>query len=118
DLVGIMRTDDELTRALTELDRMEKRVQNVAVSGGRAYNPGWHVAMDLRHIIQISRAIAMAARERKESRGGHARSDFPNYDPNFAKVNLMIRNVNRAMQVIQQPRSPMPPELKQLVEEA
>jgi succinate dehydrogenase / fumarate reductase flavoprotein subunit len=118
ELVGIMRTEDELTRALNELDKFEARAKKVSVSGGRAYNPGWHVAMDLRHIVQISRSIALAARERKESRGGHARSDFPNYDPKLAKVNLLIKKADGRMQVVQQPRTEMPPELKTLVEEA
>jgi len=113
-----MRTEDELTRALNELDKFEARAKKVSVSGGRAYNPGWHVAMDLRHIVQISRSIALAARERKESRGGHARSDFPNYDPKLAKVNLLIKKAEGRMQVVQQPRTEMPPELKTLVEEA
>jgi succinate dehydrogenase / fumarate reductase flavoprotein subunit len=118
DLVGIMRTEEELTKALGELDKFEARAKKVSVSGGREYNPGWHVAMDLRHIVQISRSIALAARERKESRGGHARSDFPNYDPQLGKVNLLIKNAEGRMQVAHQPRTEMPPELKTLVEEA
>ena len=74
--------------------------------------------MDLRHIICISRAIALAARERKESRGGHARSDFPNYDAKLSKLNLRIKNADGKMQVEPQPRTDMPAELKSLVEEA
>jgi succinate dehydrogenase / fumarate reductase, flavoprotein subunit len=88
------------------------------VTGGRAYNPGWHVAMDMRHILNCSRAIALAATERRESRGGHAREDFPNYDPALSKVNLVVKNEKGKMKVEQQPRQPMPAELKALVEEA
>jgi succinate dehydrogenase / fumarate reductase flavoprotein subunit len=74
--------------------------------------------MSIRHLLHVSRSLAMAALERKESRGGHARSDFPNYDPKFAHVNLIVRNDNGAMKVVQQPRPEMPAELKALVEEA
>jgi succinate dehydrogenase / fumarate reductase flavoprotein subunit len=118
DLVGIMRTDELLARAAGELDKLEARIRNISVGGGRIYNPGWHVAMDLRHIIHISRAIALAARERRESRGGHSRSDFPDYDAKLAKLNLLVKNVEGKMQVVPQPRPEMPPELKTLVEEA
>jgi succinate dehydrogenase / fumarate reductase flavoprotein subunit len=118
DLVGIMRTEEELKKSIGVIDAFKARLQQVAVSGGRAYNPGWHVAMDMRHILNISRAIAMAALERRESRGGHAREDFPGYDPALAKVNLVVKNDGGTMKVVQQPRADMPPELKTLVEEA
>ena len=116
--VGIMRTEDELKQAVAEIDALAARAKKVGVSGGRAYNPGWHVALDMRHILNVSRAIAMAALERRESRGGHARSDFPNYDPKLSQVNLLIRNEQSTMTVSQQPRPEMPAELKSLVEEA
>lgn len=118
DLVSIIRVEDELTKALGELDKFAKRAQNISVTGGRAFNPGWHVAMDMRHVLTVARGIALAARERKESRGGHARSDFPNYDPQFAKLNLLIKNDNRVMTVERQPRPEPPADLKQLIEEA
>jgi succinate dehydrogenase / fumarate reductase flavoprotein subunit len=117
-LVGIMRTEAELKQSLVEIDKLGARVAKVSVGGGRTYNPGWHTAMDLKNIIAVSRAIAMAALERRESRGGHARSDYPNYDPELAKVNLIVRNENGTMQVVKQPKPQMPADLKQLVEEA
>jgi succinate dehydrogenase / fumarate reductase flavoprotein subunit len=116
--VGIMRTEDELKQALVEIDALAARAGKVGVSGGRAYNPGWHVALDMRHILNVSRAIALAALERRESRGGHARSDFPGYDPKLSQINLVIRNEQNAMTVSQQSRPEMPAELKSLVEEA
>jgi succinate dehydrogenase / fumarate reductase flavoprotein subunit len=118
DLVGIMRTEDDLKKSLSVIDGFKDRLNRVSVSGGRAYNPGWHVAMDLRHILNISRAVAMAALERRESRGGHARADFPEYDPALAKVNLVVKNESGTMKVVPQPRPEMPAELKALVEEA
>ena len=118
DHVGIMREEEGLQQALVHLDTFDKRVKNVSVSGGRAYNPGWHLAMDLRSMIIISRAVAMGALARKESRGGHARSDFPGYDSHFSKVNHVTRNISNAMKVEELPRTPVPEHLKELVEEA
>jgi succinate dehydrogenase / fumarate reductase flavoprotein subunit len=117
-LVGIMRTEDELKQSLVEIDKLRERLSHITVTGNRIYNPGWHMAMDLKNILTVSRAVAMAALERRESRGGHARSDFPSYDPELGKVNLVVRNENGTMRVVRQPKPEMPPELKQLVEEA
>ena len=117
-LAGIIRNEAELKEALTELDRFEKRAQNLSVTGNRVYNPGWHVAMDMRHVLNVSRALTLAALELNESRGGHTRSDFPNYDPAFAKVNVIIRSENGTAKLIQEPLPKMPDELKKLVEEA
>ncbi len=116
--VGIMREEQGLKQALVYLDEFEKRVKNVTVDGGRAYNPGWSMAMDLRSMLITGRSIAMCALARKESRGGHARSDFPNYDPHFSKVNHVTRNINQTMQVEEIARPPLPDHLKDLVEEA
>ncbi len=117
-LVGIMRAEEELKQSLLEIDKLRDRLQHLSVTGSRAYNPGWHTAMDLKNIITVSRAIAMAALERRESRGGHAREDYPGYDPELAKVNLIVRNENGAMRIAKQPKPPLPADLKQLVEEA
>jgi succinate dehydrogenase / fumarate reductase flavoprotein subunit len=90
DLVGIIRRESELQEALQRLDALEARVAKVGVSGGRAFNPGWHLAVDLRNMLLVSRAIATAALERTESRGGHTREDFPKMDPEWRRINLVL----------------------------
>jgi succinate dehydrogenase / fumarate reductase flavoprotein subunit len=90
DLVGIIRRENELQEALRRLDVLEERVTKVAVSGGRAFNPGWHLALDLRNMVLVSRAIATAALERTESRGGHTREDHPKMDPQWRRLNLVL----------------------------
>ena len=90
DLVGIIRREGEIVEALERLDDFERRVARVRVAGGRAFNPGWHLALDLRNMLLISRCIAMAALERTESRGGHTREDHPKMDPQWRQVNLVL----------------------------
>jgi succinate dehydrogenase / fumarate reductase flavoprotein subunit len=90
DLVGIIRREGEIVEALGRLDEFDGRVARVRVSGGRAFNPGWHLALDLRNMLLISRCIAMAALERTESRGGHTREDHPKMDPQWRQVNLVL----------------------------
>jgi succinate dehydrogenase / fumarate reductase flavoprotein subunit len=89
DLVGIIRKEDEIKAALAELEKLRARAANVSAEGGRAYNPGWHVALDLRNILLIADCVAQAALERQESRGGHTRDDFPAMSPEWRKVNLV-----------------------------
>ncbi|MCB9357054.1 MAG: fumarate reductase/succinate dehydrogenase flavoprotein subunit [Calditrichaeota bacterium] len=118
DNVGIVRTEDELKQALGALDELEKRVDNVSVEGARAYNPGWNLAMDLRSLIVISRAVTLAALERRESRGGHSRIDFPSYDKKYSKVNHVLYNQNGQMALRADALPEVSPELKPFVEEA
>ena len=73
DLVGIVRIEDEMQRALTGLDALKKRAEQVGVTGHREFNTGWHAALDLGNLLMVSEAIARSAIERKESRGGHFR---------------------------------------------
>jgi succinate dehydrogenase / fumarate reductase flavoprotein subunit len=116
--VGIVRREAEMQRALTEIDALEARAERVAVTGNREYNPGWHTALDLGNLLIISRAIAMTAIERKESRGGHFRDDYPNKDPEFGKVNLVIRRgANGDMELSRVPIPPMPAELAAVIKE-
>ena len=77
DLVGIIRTEEELTESLARIEELKERAKHLAVEGHRQYNPGWHLAMDLRNMLIVSECIAKAALERQESRGGHTRDDFP-----------------------------------------
>ena len=89
DLVGLIRRESELTTALVELDKLRARVAQVSAPGGRAYNPGWHLALDLRNMLQVAECVAQAALERQESRGGHTREDYPAMSPEWRKVNLI-----------------------------
>ncbi len=89
DLVGIIRREGELTDALKRLDDLKVRVANVGATGGRKYNPGWHLALDLRNMLIVSICTAKAALEREESRGGHTREDFPRMSPQWRLVNLV-----------------------------
>jgi succinate dehydrogenase / fumarate reductase flavoprotein subunit len=88
-LVGIIRKEDEIKSALAELDKLRERAGQVRAEGGAAYNPGWHLALDLRNIMLMAECVALAALERQESRGGHTRDDFPGMSPQWRKVNLI-----------------------------
>jgi succinate dehydrogenase / fumarate reductase, flavoprotein subunit len=89
DLVGLIRRESEMKTALVELDKLRAREANVSVPGGRAYNPGWHVALDLRNMLVVAESVAQSALERQESRGGHTRDDYPAMSPEWRKVNLI-----------------------------
>ncbi len=114
--VGIIRVQSELEKAVAALGTLRERAKRVKVEGHRQYNPGWHVALDLHALLVCSEAVARAALERKESRGGHARDDFPAPDPKFANVNLVVRQRGDSLAVSQEPIPEMPGELKQLLE--
>jgi succinate dehydrogenase / fumarate reductase flavoprotein subunit len=118
DLVGIVRLEDEMRQALQRLEEYKARAARAGVTGGRAYHAGWHAALDLRNLLTVSEAIALSAIERKESRGGHFRDDYPEKRDEFATLNVMVKQgPGGAMQVSRVPISPMPPELKQVIEE-
>jgi succinate dehydrogenase / fumarate reductase flavoprotein subunit len=89
DLVGIIRRAGELTDALKRIQELKLRVAQVGATGGRRYNPGWHLALDLRNMLIVSECTAKAALEREESRGGHTREDFPQMSAEWRKVNLV-----------------------------
>jgi succinate dehydrogenase / fumarate reductase flavoprotein subunit len=116
-LVGIIRTESELKKALVEIAKFKERLQRVTVEGNRQYNPGWHLALDLRTMLAVSEACTLSALERKESRGGHTRDDYPKTDPNLAKINIVTRRVNGELKLSHEARPEMPAELKQLLEE-
>jgi succinate dehydrogenase / fumarate reductase flavoprotein subunit len=107
DLVGIIRKEDEIKTALAELEKLRARAAQVSAEGGRAYNPGWHVALDLRNILLIADCVAQAALERQESRGGHTRDDFPAMSPEWRKVNLICTLDGDRVAVRRQPMIPM-----------
>ncbi len=115
-LVGIIRTEGELKKALEEIAVLKERARRVRVEGTRQYNPGWHLALDLRSLLTVAEAVTLAALERKESRGGHTRDDHPKMDPELGKVNIVVRRVRDELTVSRRPIPPMPPELKALLE--
>ena len=118
DLVGIVRQEAEMQRALADIGRLEERASRAAVDGNREYNPGWHTALDLSNLLTVSRAITLAAIERKESRGGHFREDFPEKDPAAAKFNILLKKgPDGQMEISRETIPPLPPELKQVIEE-
>ena len=117
-LVGIVRVQSELERALEELEVLRQRAANVGVPGNREYNPGWHTALDLRHLLIVSEAIARCALERRESRGGHFRDDYPEKDTTFGTFNHVItRGADGAMQLDRATIPPMPAELEAIIKE-
>ncbi len=93
DLVGIIRREHEIREALDVLDDLHARAERVGVEGHRQFNPGWHLALDLRNMLAVCRCVALAALERTESRGGHTREDFPAMDPQWRGTNLVCRLV-------------------------
>ena len=118
ELVGIVRREDEIRRALDGLRTLKERARKVSVTGNREYNPGWHTALDLQNLLIVSEIVARAALERKESRGGHFRDDFPEKDPSYGKFNIVIRRgPNGEMQVTREPLPEMREDLKKIVEE-
>jgi succinate dehydrogenase / fumarate reductase, flavoprotein subunit len=116
-LVGIIRTESELNKALDVIDQLKERARNLKVEGNRQYNTGWHLALDLHSLLSFAEAATVAAIERKESRGGHTRDDYPNTDPKFAKTNIVIRRKNGELTASQEPLPEMSDDLKLLLEE-
>jgi succinate dehydrogenase / fumarate reductase flavoprotein subunit len=115
--VGIFRNEDDLKKGLMELDSLKARAENVRVEGSRLFNPGWHLARDLKAMLTVSEAVARSALERKESRGAHSRIDFPNYDEEWSKRNNIIVRDDEKMQLKQRPTEEMPDELKLILQE-
>ena len=118
DLVGIVRHQDEMQRALTELETLRERARHVGVGGHREYNPGWHAALDLPNLLLVSEAIARTAIERRESRGGHFRQDYPDKDAALGRVNFVLRKGRDGrMEVTPAPIPEMPDALKRIIED-
>ena len=119
--VGIIRTGSEVEAAIETLENFTERVQNIALKGGRQYNPGWNLATDLPSMLTVSKCTARGARDRKESRGGHTREDFPGTDEQLSKVNightLAGNDWTASIKTEQIPLLPIPAELKALLEE-
>ncbi|MGH8961101.1 MAG: fumarate reductase/succinate dehydrogenase flavoprotein subunit [Jatrophihabitantaceae bacterium] len=118
ELVGIIRKASEVEDALERLEKLKERAKNVSAAGGRAFNPGWHLALDLRNMLAICECIAKAALLREESRGGHTRDDFPTMSAQWRKVNLVCSQdaVGTGIEVSEQPMQPMRADLLGLFE--
>jgi succinate dehydrogenase flavoprotein subunit len=118
DLVGIVRQEKEMLRALERIEQLKARAQRVGVSGNREYNPGWHTAIDLNNLLTVSEMVTRAALERKESRGAHFRDDYPAKDDKLGAFNTVIRKgASGDPQIMREPIPEMPAELKQIIEE-
>jgi succinate dehydrogenase / fumarate reductase flavoprotein subunit len=119
DLVGIIRNETELKAALDKIHELENKVESVSIEGHRQYNPGWHLAIDLHNMLLVSESVARAALERKESRGGHTRDDYPMTDNTFwGKLNLIVElGPDGHPGIRQQPLPVPPPELAALLED-
>jgi succinate dehydrogenase / fumarate reductase flavoprotein subunit len=113
--VSIVRTEEDLRIALEKIQTLRARAANARVGGNIQYNPGWHLALDLKNMLDISEAVTRAALERKESRGAHTREDFPDSDKEWGKVNVIIRQARDGIQVTREPLPEMPAELQDLV---
>jgi succinate dehydrogenase / fumarate reductase flavoprotein subunit len=116
--VGIVRREEEMQRALVELADLKERAARAGVTGHREYNPGWHTAIDLKNLLTVSEAVTRSALARKESRGGHFREDYPDKSPEYATFNIVTRRLSDgSMEVRRVPLPPLPPELRQIIEE-
>ena len=115
DLVGLIRRESEMKTALVELDKLRAREAQVSAPGGRAYNPGWHLALDLRNMLVVAECVAQAALERQESRGGHTRDDYPGMSPEWRKINLICSaTAQGTVSLTRQPNPPMRTDLLEL----
>jgi succinate dehydrogenase / fumarate reductase flavoprotein subunit len=118
DLVGIVRTEKEMKRALACIGSLKERAAHVGVGGNREYNPGWHTALDLGHLLTVSEAITRSAIERKESRGGHFREDYPEKDLAYGSFNFVVRKgAQGEMRLERVPIPPVPDTLRTVIEE-
>jgi succinate dehydrogenase / fumarate reductase flavoprotein subunit len=118
DLVGIIREGAELEEAISRIEQLKARVGQMAVEGHRQYNPGWHLALDLRNMLLVSESVAKAALARKESRGGHTRNDYPGADPYWGSRTLVVKldDDGTGIDLFEQPLPEMPDELKTFFE--
>ena len=116
--VGIVRSEEEMKKGLAAVHALKERSRKVAAPGNREYNPGWHTALDLENLLTVSEAVALAAIERKESRGGHFREDHPDKDPAFGAINVIVcKERDGGMAVSRAPLAEMPAELKAIIDD-
>lgn len=116
-LVGIFRNKEDLERSLVEIDKAKERLAHASVEGSRLYNPGWHLALDLKSMLTVSEAVALSALAREESRGAHSRIDFQKLDQAWGAKNNTIQRDGEAMRLRQENVPEMPDELRALLAE-
>jgi succinate dehydrogenase / fumarate reductase flavoprotein subunit len=117
-LVGIVRVENEMMEAMSRLQQYKERCARVGVTGHREYNSRWHTAIDLHNLLNVAETITVSAIERKESRGGHFREDYPDKSPEYGKFNIMVRQEpGGGIYVSRVPLPEMPDYLKQVIEE-
>lgn len=115
--VGIFRSEEDLKLGLDEIQKLKERAAQVHVDGSRLFNPGWHLARDLKAMLTVSEAVALSALERKESRGAHSRIDHPNYHEQWSKLNNIISRDGDAMRLSHAPIAEMPGDLLAILDE-
>ena len=116
-LVGIFRSEEDLEQGLSEVRQLKQRAENMRVEGSRLFNPGWHLARDMKAMLTVSEAVTLSALARRESRGAHSRIDYPKYDETWGKQNNIISRDGDEMRLSQSPTSEMPAELKEILSE-
>ena len=118
ELVGIVRIESELEEAIDKIKVFSDQVKKTGCGGNRGYNPGWHTALELKHMVTVAEAITRAAKERRESRGGHFREDFPEKSEEYGKVNITIRKDEAGnMEVKKIPKAPVREDLQAIITE-
>jgi succinate dehydrogenase / fumarate reductase flavoprotein subunit len=118
ELVGIVRQEEEMLKALDCIQQFKERVERAGVGGNREYNSGWHTAIDLHNLLTVSEIVTKAALERKESRGAHFRDDYPAKDDKAGQFNIVVRKgADGLMQLTRAQIPEMPAELKQIIQE-
>ena len=118
ELVGIIRNAGEVEEALVKIAALNVRAAALSVEGHRQYNPGWHLALDLPHMLKVSECVAKAALERQESRGGHTRDDFPGPNAEWGRINIICEETAGQITLSHKPLPVMPPELAEIFEES
>jgi succinate dehydrogenase / fumarate reductase flavoprotein subunit len=116
-LVGIFRTEEDLLRALTEIEKLKARAARMRVEGSRLFNPGWHLSRDIQCMLKVSEACTLAALARRESRGAHSRLDYPKLDDAWGRKNNVIVQKGDTMELFERPVPEMPDDLKQILTE-
>jgi len=116
--VGIVRTEEDMQKAIDAFDGLRARADRVGVQGNREYNAGWHTALDLRNLLMVSEAVARSAILRKESRGAHSRVDYPAKDPDWGRYNLVLwKDADGNMNTRREPVRELPGRLTRIIEE-